>query len=81
MEQEQVKDLVLKIVRSLVDSPEQVSVSEIGGGDTVVYELTVSKSDVGKVIGKQGRNIDAIRTILGAVGGKTHNRFMLEIIQ
>ena len=65
----------------LVASPEQVSVSEIGGGNTVVYELKVAKSDIGKVIGKQGKNINAIRTLLGAIAGKTHIRMMLEIIE
>ena len=75
------KDLVLEIARSLVASPEQVSVSEIGGGNTVVYELKVAKSDIGKVIGKQGKNINAIRTLLGAIAGKTHIRMMLEIIE
>ena len=78
---EQVKDLILIIVRALVDHPELVSVNEVDGGNTVIYELAVVKSDMGKVIGKEGRNIDAIRTILSAVAGKTHKRLMLEIVE
>ena len=74
------KDLILIIARSLVDYPEQVSVNEIDSGNMVVLELTVSKGDIGKVIGKKGRTADAIRTLLGAVAGKTHKRMMLEII-
>lgn len=80
MEQEQVRELVLKIAQALVDYPEQVSVNEIDSGNMVVLELTVSKGDIGKVIGKKGRTADAIRTLLGAVAGKTHKRMMLEII-
>ena len=80
MEQEQVKDLVLKIAQALVDYPEQVSVNEIDSGNMVVVELTVAKSEIGKIIGKQGRTADAIRTILNAMAGKKHKRMMLEII-
>jgi len=78
---DQVKDLILIIARELVDYPEQVSVREIESGNTVIYELIVSKGDIGKVIGKQGRTAQAIRTILrGAVGGKTPKLPLLEII-
>ena len=74
------KDLITKIVRALVDQPDQVSVAEIEGGHTVVLELRVAKSDMGKVIGKQGRNAQAIRTILSAASGKTQKRYILEIV-
>ena len=80
MEQEQVKDLVLKIARALVDHPEQVSVKVIEDETMTIFELSVAKIDVGKIIGKQGRTADAIRTILNAMAGKTHKRMMLEII-
>jgi predicted RNA-binding protein YlqC (UPF0109 family) len=75
------KDLILIIAQELVDNPEQVSVNEVVGGNTVVYELTVVKSDIGKVIGKQGRNIIAIRTILNAITGKTKKRSRLELME
>jgi hypothetical protein len=75
------KDLITRIAKALVDHPEQVSVNEIDSGNTVVYELAVSKGDIGKVIGKRGRTVDAIRTLLGAMAGKTRKRLMLEIIE
>jgi predicted RNA-binding protein YlqC (UPF0109 family) len=75
------KDLVTYIVQALVDQPEAVSVSEIEGGQTVILELRVAKSDFGKVIGKRGRTAQAIRAILSAASGKAKKRFVLEILE
>ncbi|WP_319521380.1 KH domain-containing protein [uncultured Desulfosarcina sp.] len=75
------KDLVANIARSLVDKPELVGVEEVEGNQTTVLELTVAKEDLGKVIGKQGRTAQAIRTILGAVSSKMKKRTVLEIIE
>jgi predicted RNA-binding protein YlqC (UPF0109 family) len=75
------KDLIAEIVRALVDQPDQVSITEIEGGHTVVLEISVAKSDMGKVIGKQGRNAQAIRTILSAASGKIRKRYVLEIVE
>ena len=75
------KDLIKEIVKALVDHPNQVWVSEIEGEHTTVLELRVAKSDMGKVIGKQGRNAQALRTILSATYGKTRKRYVLEIIE
>jgi hypothetical protein len=75
------KELIQYIVRAIVDNPDEVSVSEIEGGQTTVLELKVAKSDLGKVIGKQGRNAQAIRTILSAVSAKIKKRVVLEIIE
>jgi len=75
------KDLITEIVQALVDQPEMVSVTEIVGENTNVLELSVAKSDMGKVIGKQGRNAQAIRTILSAASGKTRKRYVLEILE
>jgi predicted RNA-binding protein YlqC (UPF0109 family) len=75
------KDLISYIVKALVDQPDQVSVSEIVGENTNVLELKVAKSDMGKVIGKQGRNAQALRTILSAAAGKTRRRYVLEILE
>jgi len=74
------KDLITEIVQALVDHPNEVSVSEIGGNQTIVLELRVAKSDMGKVICKQGRNAQAIRTILSAAAGRTRKRYVLEIV-
>jgi hypothetical protein len=75
------KDLISDIVKALVDQPEQVTVTEIETGNTVILELSVAKSDMGKVIGKQGRNAQAIRTILSAAAGKAKKRYVLEIVE
>jgi hypothetical protein len=74
------KKLITEIVQALVDQPDQVTVTEIEGGHTVVLEISVAKSDMGKVIGKQGRNAEAIRTILSAAAGKARKRYVLEIL-
>jgi len=75
------KDLISYIAQALVDHPEEVSVSEVEGDQTLVLELRVAKSDLGKIIGKHGRNAHAIRTILSAASGKTRRRHILEIIE
>jgi predicted RNA-binding protein YlqC (UPF0109 family) len=75
------KDLITEIVQALVDQPDQVSVAETVGENTNVLELSVAKSDMGKVIGKQGRNALAIRTIMSAAAGKTRRRYVLEIVE
>jgi len=74
------KDLIGYIAKALVDQPEKVSVTEIEGNNTNVLELSAAKSDMGKIIGKQGRNAQAIRTILNAACGKTRKRYILEIV-
>ena len=75
------KDLLIQIAQSLVDNPEQVEVNEIVTTQTVVLELRVAKSDLGKVIGKKGRTAHAIRTVLNAASGKVRKRYMLEIVE
>ena len=75
------KDLITAIVQAIVDQPEEVSVNEIGGDHTIVLELRVAKTDMGKVIGKQGRMAQAIRTILIAASGKARKRYILEIME
>jgi len=75
------KDLISTIARALVDNPEQVSVTEIKGTHTSVLELKVDKSDLGKVIGKQGKTARAIRTILSGASGKAKKHVVLEILE
>jgi len=72
---------LIRIVKALVGDPEQVQVNEIVSTQTVVLELRVAKSDLGKVIGKQGRTAHAIRTLLNAASGKTEKRSVLEIVE
>jgi predicted RNA-binding protein YlqC (UPF0109 family) len=75
------KELIEYIAKALVDSPDQVQVSEVVGEQTSVLELKVAKEDLGKVIGKQGRSARAMRTILSAASTKLKKRTVLEIIE
>lgn len=74
------KELIEMIARAMVDQPEQVSVSEVGGTHTSILELKVAKADIGKVIGRHGRTAGALRVLLGAVSAKAKKRTVLEII-
>jgi len=76
-----VKDLVTEIAKALVDIPDEVTVREIQGEQVTVLELRVAPTDLGKVIGKQGRTARSIRTLLGAAGMKLNRRFTLEILE
>jgi hypothetical protein len=75
------KDLVEAIAKALVDNPNEVSVQAVEGEQVTVLELRVHPSDLGKVIGKQGRTAKAIRTLLGAAGMKLRKRYTLEILE
>ena len=66
----------VEIVESLLES-----IKEIDGGHTVVLELSVAKRDIGKVIGKKGQNIGAIRTVINAASGKMHKRIIVEVLE
>jgi predicted RNA-binding protein YlqC (UPF0109 family) len=75
------KALIENIAKALVDKPEDVSVAEVEGERTTVYELRVAQSDLGKVIGKQGKTARAMRTLLSAAGTKIGKRCVLEILE
>jgi predicted RNA-binding protein YlqC (UPF0109 family) len=75
------KDLVEDIAKALVDIPDEVTVREVQGEQVTVLELKVAPTDLGKVIGRQGRTARAIRTLLGASGMKLNRRFTLEILE
>ena len=76
-----VKELVEAIAKALVDKPDQVQVHAVEGEQVTVLELRVDPTDLGKVIGRQGRTAKSIRTILGAAGMKLKKRFTLEILE
>jgi predicted RNA-binding protein YlqC (UPF0109 family) len=76
-----VKEIVELIAKALVDNSDKVQVSQIDGEQSSIIELKVAPEDVGKIIGKQGRNVQAIRFILGAAGMKLKKRFILELIE
>jgi len=75
------KSLIEQMAKALVDKPEDVAVTEVVGEKTTVYELKVDTSDLGKVIGKQGKTARSMRTILGAAGTKLGKRCVLEILE
>ena len=75
------KDLIKRIAQALVDNPEQVEVSEVESDRISILEIKVAKEDIGKIIGKQGRTAQAIRTILNAASSKAKKRIIMEIIE
>ncbi|HIE42875.1 MAG TPA: KH domain-containing protein [Nitrospinaceae bacterium] len=75
------KNLILTMVKALVDRPDEVDLQEVEGEKTTVLELRVAKEDLGKVIGKQGKTAKAMRTILNATATKLKRRVVLEIIE
>jgi len=75
------KDLVAFIVESLVDNPEEVQVTEVRGRGSTVVELAVAQADMGRVIGKSGRVIDSIRTLIQVRAAKDGKRVELELLE
>ena len=75
------KDLIEQMAKCLVDNPGAVEVTVVDGERTAVYELRVDTSDLGKVIGKQGRTAQAMRSILSAACAKLGKRCVLEILE
>ena len=75
------KQLVEDIAKALVDMPEEVTVRELNGEQVTVLELKVAPTDLGKVIGKQGRTARSIRTLIGAASMKLNRRYTLEILE
>jgi predicted RNA-binding protein YlqC (UPF0109 family) len=75
------KELTQFLARQLVNNPDAVEVKEAHGDTASVLELRVAKEDLGRVIGKQGRTVKAIRTILNAVASRTNRKVVLEIIE
>jgi uncharacterized protein len=73
--------LIEMMAKALVDLPNQVEVSEIEGENTTVIELKVAKTDLGKIIGKQGRTARAVRTVLNGASTKLRKRTVLEIVE
>jgi len=75
-----VKEVLEIIAKALVDHPEEVSVSEVEGEQSMILELRVAESDMGKVIGKQGRIAKAIRTVVKAAASREDKRVVVEIL-
>lgn len=76
------ENLILEMAKSLVDLPAEVSVETFGNYRSAVYELQVAKQDVGKIIGRKGRTIKAMRTILAAAASRNGRRYVtLEVLE
>ena len=75
------KELVEVLVKTLVDNPDAVRVTEVVGNNVIIIEVKVEKSDMGKVIGKHGQTASAIRTLLNATSAKLKKRAVLEILE
>jgi predicted RNA-binding protein YlqC (UPF0109 family) len=75
------KELIEYIARALVDHPDSVDVKEIEGDKTTVYELRVGAGDLGKIIGREGKTVNAVRTIVTAASMKKGKRAILEILE
>jgi len=76
-----VKDAVEKIIRSIVGEPDAVTVDEIVDGRNVRLEVRVAEHDMGRVIGREGRTVKAIRSVLFAAGQKQGKRFHLDLVE
>ena len=74
------RELIELIIKGIVDNPDKVEINEIIGEKSSIFEIRVDPSDIGKVIGRQGRNIKSIRTIVNAAAQKDDKRAVLEII-
>lgn len=81
MNDSEIKDLVEYIARALAEYPDQAQVREINGHQLSVIELRAAKEDLGKIIGREGRNAHAIRTIMNAAATKLRKRAVLEILE
>ena len=75
------KELIEFVVKALVDHPDDLRIAEIEGERTIVFELRCHPEDVGKVIGKSGKTVGAIRTLLSTVAARQNRRAMLEVVE
>jgi hypothetical protein len=74
------RELIELIIKGIVDNPDKVEINEIIGERSSIFEVRVDSDDIGKVIGRQGRNIKSIRTIVNAAAQKDDKRVIIEIV-
>jgi predicted RNA-binding protein YlqC (UPF0109 family) len=74
------KDVLETIAKSLVDAPNEVQITEVNGDKTIIFELRCNAKDVGKIIGKSGKTVGAMRTILNSMASKQGRKAMLEVV-
>lgn len=81
MSEGRIKELIEYVAKALVDHPEQVRVEEIDGAHSIIFELRVAPTDMGRVIGKSGRVANAIRSLLAVSAARSGKRAILEIVE
>jgi len=74
------KEILESLIKSLVENTDEVTVTEKEEGKTTVFEVKVNESDMGKVIGRQGRVAKSIRTVMKSVAGKEHKKVAIEFL-
>lgn len=74
------KELIELIIKGIVDNPDKIEINQVVGEKTLIFEVKVDPDDIGKVIGRQGRNIKSIRTIINAAAQKDNKRVIIEIV-
>lgn len=75
------RDTIEMVVKALVDDPDAVDVRELQREGTIRIEVRVAQPDMGKVIGKQGRTVRALRSLVYAAGVKQHRRYVLDVVE
>lgn len=75
------KQMLLNMVRMIVDHPDDVQITTLQGAQTLVFELRCHNGDVGKVIGKDGKTVSALRTLLGVVAARQGRKAVLEVVE
>ncbi len=75
------RELIEYIVKALVDHPDAVHITEVDGERTVVFEMRCHAEDIGKVIGKSGKTVGAVRTLLSTMAARQGKRAMLEVVE
>ncbi|MDF7825304.1 KH domain-containing protein [Pontiellaceae bacterium B12227] len=74
------KQILESIAKSLVDAPNEVQITEVDGEKTIIFELRCNAKDVGKIIGKSGKTVGAMRTIMNSMAAKQGRKAMLEVV-
>ena len=75
-----VQEMICRVLKALVEHPDEVQVRPIEGENTIVFEVQVNSEDAGKVIGRKGRTINSLRTIIRAVSSLGNKKVMMELV-
>ena len=75
------KNVLEDLIKLLVEHPNEIRLTELDGEKTIIYELRCNKQDVGKIIGKSGKTVGALRTLLSTIASRTGRRALLEVVE